>query len=169
MKNLFKLLAVGALALSFAGCGGSSTTEETAKEETPTATAETSSDQTSEKSPELTGDTEKDYQNAVEYYSKKFKEDGEKVTADFDKETENFDGTKSELTNIYMEYSGKLFGDISSAGMKLEAIFAKDENQDEDLKNKYSSELDSAYEESVQSLYASYMNRLADAKEDSEE
>lgn len=61
MKNLFKLLAVGVLALSFVGCGGSSTTEETAKEETPTATAETSSDQTSDKSPELTGDTEKDY------------------------------------------------------------------------------------------------------------
>ena len=169
MKNLFKLLAVGVLALSFAGCGGSSTAEETAKEETPTATAETSSDQTSDKSPELTGDTEKDYQNAVDYYSKKFKEDGEKVAAEFDKETKNFDGTKSELTKIYMDYSSKLFDDLSSAGMKMNAILGKDESQDEELKNKYSSELDAAYKESAQSLYASYMNRMADAKDDPEE
>lgn len=124
--------------------------------------------ETSDKSPELTGDTEKDYQNAVGCYSKKFKEDGEKIATEFDKETENFDGTKSELTKIYTDYSGKLFDDLSRAGMKMNAIFGKDENQDEDLKNKYAGGLDSVYKESLQSLYASYMNRMADTRDDSE-
>ena len=50
----------------------------------------------------------------------------------------------------------------------MNAIFGKDENQDEDLKNKYAGGLDSVYKESLQSLYASYMNRMADTRDDSE-
>ena len=165
MKNIFTLLAIGSIALTFAGCGNSAN-EETENKENPVVVDTPS--ETSDKSPELTGDTEKDYQNAVGCYSKKFKEDGEKIATEFDKETENFDGTKSELTKIYTDYSGKLFDDLSRAGMKMNAIFGKDENQDEDLKNKYAGGLDSVYKESLQSLYASYMNRMADTRDDSE-
>lgn len=172
--KISKLLCASLLAVSLTAC--SSTTEEP-KDDTskatetnsavePTESKTADSDKpavsTKDEAPELTGDTEQDYQNAVAFYSKAFEESGKEATENFKKEASGFEGTSTELFDLYADATSHLSDLLTASAMKLEAIFMKDPNQDEALKDKYSSELETAYKAASQDSYAEYMSKTAD-------
>ncbi len=164
-----KLLAAGLAALMIAGCGSGSGSEGDAPaqedapaEETKDVTTEANSD--SEDKLELTGNTEDDYKNAVDFYSKKFAEAGDEADKEFLDKVKGFDGDESDLFTIYQESIKPITDVLTASGLKFQAILGKDDGNNEEMYNEYSEKLNDAYKEATQKVYADYTNALADLK-----
>ena len=164
-----KFLSVSFVIASLAGCSSPAPKESSGNVSSSTAVSDAVSETESkaEKSetgnpPELTGNTEQDYENAVAYYKKRIEDLGPKCVEDFKSQASGFEGTTEELAEKMNEAAKPLVDVFTSAALKMEAIFAKDDTQNQELKDKYGKEIEEAYNNSFNEIYAEYMNAAAD-------
>lgn len=164
-----KVLSVSLITASLVGCSSPAPKENSENASSSVASSEVVSKAESkvEKSetgnpPELTGNTEQDYENAVAYYKKRIEDLGPKCVEDFKSQASGFEGTTEELAKKMNEAAKPLVDIFTSAALKMGAIFAKDDSQNQELKDKYSKEIEESYKKSFNEIYAEYMNAAAD-------